>query len=95
MGPDAIPRLLIAIRPIVVHRDHVRHERADDPRDVETLAYMSVLSVRQRAVIVLTYWHDLDQERIAATLGISRSSVAKHSPTCVGPGGRSVAMRAA
>jgi RNA polymerase sigma factor (sigma-70 family) len=36
------------------------------------------LSVRQRAVIVLTYWHDLDQEHIAATLGISRSTVARH-----------------
>jgi RNA polymerase sigma factor (sigma-70 family) len=55
-----------------------REERADDPRDVETLAYMSVLSVRQRAVIVLTYWHDLDQEAVAATLGISRSTVARH-----------------
>ena len=53
-------------------------DRADDPRDVETLAYMSALSVRQRAVIVLTYWHDLDQEHIAATLGISRSTVARH-----------------
>jgi RNA polymerase sigma factor (sigma-70 family) len=53
-------------------------DRAEDARDVETLAYMSVLSVRQRAVIVLTYWHDLDQEHIAATLGISRSSVAKY-----------------
>lgn len=55
-----------------------REERAEDPRDVETLAYLSVLSVRQRAVIVLTYWHDLDQEGIAATLGISRSTVARH-----------------
>ena len=55
-----------------------RGERAEDPRDVETLAYMSVLSVRQRAVIVLTYSHDLDQERVATTLGISRSTVARH-----------------
>ena len=53
-------------------------EREEDPRDVETLAYMSALSVRQRAVIVLTYWHDLDQERIAALLGVSRSTVARH-----------------
>ena len=53
-------------------------ESAEDRRDVEALAYMSVLSVRQRAVVVLTYWHDLDQEQIAATLGISRSTVARH-----------------
>jgi RNA polymerase sigma factor (sigma-70 family) len=50
----------------------------EDPRDVEVLAYMTRLSVRQRAVVVLTYWHDLDQERIAATLGISRGTVARH-----------------
>ena len=30
------------------------------------------------AVVVLTYWHDLDQEGVAATLGISRSTVARH-----------------
>jgi len=53
-------------------------DRADDPRDVEALVSLSALSVRQRAVIVLTYWHDLDQEHIATTLGISRSTVARH-----------------
>jgi RNA polymerase sigma factor (sigma-70 family) len=53
-------------------------DRVEAPRDIEALGYMSVLSVRQRAVIVLTYWHDLDQERIATTLGISRGTVARH-----------------
>jgi RNA polymerase sigma-70 factor (ECF subfamily) len=61
-------------------------DRADDPRDIETLAYMSALSVRQRAVIVLTYWHDLDQEHIAATLGSagapSRGTWIEHTPGC-------------
>ena len=53
-------------------------EAHEDPRDVEVLACMSALSVRQRAVIVLTYWHDLDQEGIAAVLGVSRGTVARH-----------------
>src|SRR4051812_36316201 len=53
-------------------------ECREDPRDIEALECMSALSVRQRAVIVLTYWHDLDQPAIAAALGISRGSVARH-----------------
>ncbi|MGH9192388.1 MAG: RNA polymerase sigma factor [Acidimicrobiales bacterium] len=36
------------------------------------------LSVRQRAVIVLTYWADLDPEAIAERLGISEGSVRRH-----------------
>jgi RNA polymerase sigma factor (sigma-70 family) len=36
------------------------------------------LSVRQRAVIVLTYWHDLDPEAIADRLDISEGSVRRH-----------------
>lgn len=36
------------------------------------------LSVRQRAVIVLTYWADLDPGAIAERLGISEGSVRRH-----------------
>jgi len=36
------------------------------------------LSVRQRAVIVLTYWHDLDPAAIADQLHISEGSVRRH-----------------
>lgn len=36
------------------------------------------LSVRQRAVIVLTYWADLDPAAIADWLGISEGSVRRH-----------------
>lgn len=36
------------------------------------------LSVRQRAVIVLTYWADLDPRSVAARLGISEGSVRRH-----------------
>jgi RNA polymerase sigma factor (sigma-70 family) len=48
------------------------------PRELGVLAYLSSLSVRQRAVVVLTYWHDLDQETIAEALGVSRGTVARH-----------------
>jgi RNA polymerase sigma factor (sigma-70 family) len=36
------------------------------------------LSVRQRAVIVLTYWADLDPGTVAVRLGISEGSVRRH-----------------
>jgi RNA polymerase sigma-70 factor (ECF subfamily) len=36
------------------------------------------LSVRQRAVIVLTYWADLDPRTVAERLGISEGSVRRH-----------------
>ena len=36
------------------------------------------LSVRQRAVVVLTYWADLDPRTVADRLGISEGSVRRH-----------------
>ncbi len=36
------------------------------------------LSVRQRAVVVLTYWADLDPASIAVTLDVSEGSVRRH-----------------
>jgi RNA polymerase sigma-70 factor (ECF subfamily) len=39
---------------------------------------VSRLSVRQRAVIVLTYWADLDPRSVAEWLGISEGSVRRH-----------------
>jgi RNA polymerase sigma factor (sigma-70 family) len=36
------------------------------------------LSVRQRAVVVLTYWADLDTRTVAEHLGISEGSVRRH-----------------
>ena len=36
------------------------------------------LSVRQRAVVVLTYWDDLAPDAVAARLGISEGSVRRH-----------------
>jgi RNA polymerase sigma-70 factor (ECF subfamily) len=56
------------------------------PRDIieppevrpEVLASVSRLSARQRAVVVLTYWDDLDPDEIALRLDISAGSVRKH-----------------
>ena len=39
---------------------------------------VAALSVRQRAVIVLTYWADLDPRHVAERLGISEGSVRRH-----------------
>lgn len=44
----------------------------------EVLAAVVSLSVRQRAVIVLTYWADLRPDAIAALLDISEGSVRRH-----------------
>lgn len=41
-------------------------------------AAVVALSVRQRAVIVLTYWADLDPRAVAERLGISEGSVRRH-----------------
>jgi RNA polymerase sigma-70 factor (ECF subfamily) len=44
----------------------------------EVMAAVANLSVRQRAVIVLTYWADLDPVSVADRLGISEGSVRRH-----------------
>jgi RNA polymerase sigma factor (sigma-70 family) len=51
-----------------------------EPPDVrpEVLSAVARLSTRQRAVIVLTYWNDLDPTSIAELLNISSGSVKRH-----------------
>jgi DNA-directed RNA polymerase specialized sigma24 family protein len=44
----------------------------------EILAALAVLSIRQRAVIVLTYWEDLAPAAVATRLGIGEGSVRRH-----------------
>ena len=46
--------------------------------DVDVLRAMSRLSIRQRAVVVLTYWEDLTVGQVAGTLEISEGSVRRH-----------------
>lgn len=38
---------------------------------------LSSLSVQQRAVVYLTYWHDWEPARVAVTLGVSEGTVRK------------------
>ncbi len=66
-------------------RRRIREERAAQPGTVdppevrpEVLEAVSRLSVRQRAVTVLTYWADLDPASIARLLDISEGSVRRH-----------------
>ncbi len=49
----------------------------DVPRP-EVLEAVSRLSLRQRAVIVLTYWNDLGPASVAGLLGISEGAVRRH-----------------
>ncbi len=49
--------------------------RAEQP---EVLVAIGRLSVRQRAVVYLTYWDDLDPAAAAELLGISEGSVRRH-----------------
>jgi RNA polymerase sigma factor (sigma-70 family) len=48
-----------------------------EPRP-EVLAAVARLSLRQRAVVVLTYWADLDPAAVAVQMGISEGSVRRH-----------------
>jgi RNA polymerase sigma factor (sigma-70 family) len=67
-----------AARQVARHRRVAQPEAVDAPSAVEGLATLDVLSVRQRAVLVLVYWDDQDQRTVAETLGISRGAVARH-----------------
>jgi RNA polymerase sigma factor (sigma-70 family) len=67
------------------HRRRLREEQAALPELVEApeirpevLAAIFALSVRQRAVVLLTYWEDLDPSAIASRLDISEGSVRRH-----------------
>jgi RNA polymerase sigma factor (sigma-70 family) len=65
----------------------VRHEQRAAPRDIadappiprpEVVAAVAALSSRQRAVVYLTYWEDLDPGSVAALLGVSEGAVRRH-----------------
>jgi RNA polymerase sigma factor (sigma-70 family) len=71
------------------HRSQARRERREvrvaergvlEPPDVrpEVLDAVRSLSERQRAVIYLTYWDDLDTASIATLLDISPGAVKRH-----------------
>jgi RNA polymerase sigma-70 factor (ECF subfamily) len=51
---------------------------SDDLPSHEVLDAVRRLSVRQRAVVVLTYWQDLVPASVAALLGISEGAVRRH-----------------
>jgi RNA polymerase sigma factor (sigma-70 family) len=57
--------------------DEYASSEAPLPRP-EILEQVAKLSVRQRAVVVLTYWDDLDRAGVAALLGISEGAVKRH-----------------
>lgn len=48
------------------------------PADLDVLNAVNRLSLRQRAVVVLTYWDGLPTHEVAARLGVSEGSVKRH-----------------
>ena len=46
--------------------------------DVDVLAALDQLTVRQRAAVYLTYWEDLGPEAVASRMGISVGAVKRH-----------------
>ncbi len=56
------------------------HPAVEYPPEVrpEVLEALGDLSPRQRAVMYLTYWEDLDEAVVAELLGIGRGSVRRH-----------------
>ena len=74
---------------MTVRRDarRVRHEQRAAPRDLadasptprpDVFAAVAALSPRQRAVVYMTYWEDLDPGSAAALIGISEGAVRRH-----------------
>ena len=59
-------RDLLAVRPDV---------SADLLPDVDLLRAVASLSVQQRSVVFLAYWHDMTEADIAETLDVTRSTV--------------------
>lgn len=56
-----------------------RREETFDPEiRPEVLEAMSVLSTKQRAAVVLTYWEDLEPGEVAERLGVSEGTVRRH-----------------
>jgi RNA polymerase sigma factor (sigma-70 family) len=67
------------------HRRRSRETRAAPPESIdppevrpEVLAAIARLSTRQRAVVILTYWDDLNPGAVASLLGITDGSVRRH-----------------
>ncbi len=72
-----------------MHRSTMRRKARELRTAVSELAYgpevrpeileaVGSLSPRQREVVFLTYWEDLDEKTVAATLGIGTGSVRRH-----------------
>lgn len=60
-------------------RAAARHSVEDAPGlRPDVLAAVGALSVRQRAVVMLRYWSDLDDQAVGRLLGISTGSVRRH-----------------
>ena len=68
------------VRPPPVAERLAAEQELVEPPDVrpEVLVAVFRLSIKQRAVIVLTYWEDLDPSSIATLMGISEGSVKRH-----------------
>lgn len=92
--PDVADRGAYLTRAVVnevrsTHRTALRREarerrtaRRESVRDadpaLDVMSALAALSLRQRSVIVLTYWADLTPAAVAVELGITEGSVRQH-----------------
>jgi len=70
-------------RSLTRRRQRDRHAILAEPVSEEVPSYEVLdavrrLSVRQRAVVVLTYWQDLGPASVAGLLGVSEGAVRRH-----------------
>ncbi len=59
-------RDLAAVRPAI---------HADQPIDVDVYRALAHLTLRQRTVVFLAYWHDMTEAEIAEVVDVSRSTI--------------------
>ncbi|MFI9616848.1 SigE family RNA polymerase sigma factor [Streptomyces sp. NPDC052023] len=73
-----IAHLLMPLLPEPMHRSHGGHAEAVEQSAVLVQA-LAVLSARQRAVVVLRYWEDMNEQQIAEALNCSVGTVKTHA----------------
>lgn len=59
------------------HRTAGRAVQVDELDGTSARALLAPLSVQQRAIVYLSYWHDWDPGRVATVLGVGEGTVRK------------------
>ncbi|MFJ4467687.1 SigE family RNA polymerase sigma factor [Streptomyces sp. NPDC089424] len=73
-----VAHLLMPFLPESMHRSHGGHAEGVE-RSAVIIQALAVLSARQRAVVVLRYWEDMNEQEIAEALNCSVGTVKTHA----------------